>query len=153
MNQRSRLKSLFTATQARVRLSAARPVNTMDVHTTEPVQAHDHEYYEICFVHSGTALHQTDFYDAKIQKGSVVVMAPGTINGFAEPHDLRVTNIHYLAEWLLVDTRTLWEHDGLVPLFLAASLFRRLTPVRIPQFQLGPRDTVALAREIRDITR
>src|ERR1051326_8649088 len=129
MNQRSKLKPAFTATQARVRLSAARPVNTQECRlSSAPVAAHDHEYYEICFVHSGSALHCTDFYDATIQKGSVVVMAPGTIHAFAEPRDLRVTNIHYLAEWLLVDTRTLWEHDGLVPLFLAASLFRRLTP-------------------------
>jgi AraC-like DNA-binding protein len=152
MNQRSRLKPVFTAPQARVRLSAARPVNTQDCHVTAPVAAHDHEYYEICFVHSGSALHRTDFYDANIQKGSVVVMAPGTIHAFSKPRDLRVTNIHYLAEWLLVDTRTLWEHDGLVPLFLAASLFRRLTPIRIPQFQLPARDATALSREIHDIT-
>ncbi len=153
MNQRSRLKAMFSATQARARLSAARPVNTQECRVTAPVLAHDHDYYEICFVHSGSAVHKTDFYDAEIQKGAVVVMAPGTIHAFAKPRDLRVTNIHYLAEWLLVDTRTLWEHDGLVPLFLAASLFRRLTPVRIPQFQLTPRDTAGLAREIRDITR
>ena len=152
MNQRSRLKAAFSATQARHNLSAARPVNTQECRVTEPVAAHDHEYYEICFVHSGSALHRTDFYEANIQKGSVVVMAPGTIHAFAKPRDLGVTNIHYLAEWLLVDTRTLWEHDGLVPLFLAASLFRRLTPIRVPQFQLTARETAALAREVRDIT-
>jgi AraC family L-rhamnose operon transcriptional activator RhaR len=153
MNQRSMLNRVFSATQGRARLSAARPVNTQRCHVTAPVAAHDHDYYEICFVHSGTALHRTDFYDANIQKGSVVVMAPGTIHAFARPRDLCVTNIHYLAEWLLVDTRTLWEHDGLVPLFLAASLFRRLTPIRVPQFQLSQRDTTALSHEIRDITR
>ena len=151
MNQRTRLKAVFSATQDRARLTAARPVNTQRCHVTAPVAAHDHDYYEICFVHSGSALHRTDFYDATIQKGSVVVMAPGTLHAFAQPRDLRVTNLHYLAEWLLVDTRTLWEHDGLVPLFLAASLFRRLTPIRVPQFQLSARATADLAHEIRDI--
>ena len=152
MNQRSRLKAVYRVTQAYARLSAARPVNTQVCRVTAPVAAHDHDYYEICFVHGGSAVHKTDFYDSPIQKGSVVVMAPGTLHAFARPRDLRVTNIHYLPEWLLTDTRTLWEHDGLVPLFLAASIFRRLTPVRVPQFQLPAKTTAMLEREIQAIT-
>jgi AraC family L-rhamnose operon regulatory protein RhaS len=148
MNSRSRLKPQFTVTQEWARLSAARPVNTQEFHVVKPVVAHDHLFYEICFVHRGKALHCTDFYDAEIARGSVVVMSPGTIHAFSAPRALDVTNIYYLAEWMLTDTRQLWEHDGLVPLFLADSLFKRLAPIRIPQFQLDARETADLEREI-----
>jgi len=152
MNSRSKLKPRFTVTQQWAKLSATRPVNTQKFHVVEAVPAHDHLFYEVCFVHRGEATHCTDFYDAEITRGSVVVMAPGTIHAFAAPRQLDVTNIYYLAEWMLTDMRQLWEHDGLVPLFLADSLFRRLTPIRIPQFQLNARETTELERELRTMT-
>jgi len=152
MNSRSRLKAQYTITQEWAKLSATRPVNTQEFHVVKPVPAHDHLFYEICFVHRGAALHCTDFYDAEIARGSVVVMAPGTIHAFEKARKLDVTNIYYLAEWMLTDTRQLWEHDGLVPLFLAGSLFRRLAPIRIPQFQLNARETTELERELAGMT-
>ena len=130
------------------KLTAARPVNTQEFHVVEPVAAHDHLFYEICFVHRGAALHRTDFYDAEITRGSVVVMAPGTVHAFERPRKLDVTNIYYLAEWMMTDMRQFWEHEGLAPLFLAASLFRRLTPIRVPQFQLAPRESDDLERDL-----
>jgi AraC-like DNA-binding protein len=149
MNSRSKLKSEYTITREWARLTAARPVNTQEFHVVEPVAAHDHLFYEICFVHSGAALHCTDFYDAELSRGSVVVMAPGTVHAFKRPRALDVTNIYYLAEWMMTDMRQFWEHDGLAPLFLAASLFRRLSTIRIPQFQLTPTETDELERELR----
>ena len=147
------LKPQYTITQEWAKLSAARPVNTQDFHVVASVPPHDHLYYEICFVHRGSALHRTDFYDAELRRGSVVVMAPGTVHAFEKTRSLDVTNIYYLAEWLLNDTRQLWEHEGLVPLFLAASLFRRLTPIRVPQFQLNEAETDELQRELAALTR
>ena len=149
MNSRSRLKPVNTITREWARLTAARPVNTQEFHVVQPVAAHDHLFYEICFVHRGTALHCTDFYDAEIARGSVVVMAPGTVHAFERPRALDVTNIYYLAEWMMTDMRQFWELDGLAPLFLAASLFRRLAAIRIPQFQLTPEETDELERHLR----
>jgi AraC-like DNA-binding protein len=152
MNSRSRLKPKYTVTLEWAKLSAHRPVNTQGFHVDKPVAAHDHLFYEICFVHQGAALHCTDFYDAEISRGSVVVMAPGTVHAFAKPRKLDVTNIYYLTEWLITDMRQMWEHEGLAPLFLAASLFRRLTPIRIPQFQITPHETDELERELRALS-
>jgi len=55
----------------------------------------------------------------------VIVVPPGDVHAFAKVRGLEVTNVYYLAEWLLDELKSLWDQDGLVPLFLARSLFRR----------------------------
>ena len=152
---RPRLRPEWTIRQEAVQLSASRPMRAqqhMEVRRT--VRPHDHDYYEICVAHAGTALHQTDTYDRPLSAGSVVVMAPGQTHGFINVDNLDVTNIYYLAEWLLADLRALWEHDGLVPLFLSASLFRRpMSEVPVPQFSLTPEQLQSCTRELDDATR
>lgn len=144
----------YTIRHAEVQLSASRPVRAQSMLVNNSVTPHDHDYYEICVAHSGSALHQTDNYDLPFKAGSVVVIAPGQTHAFEQVKNLRVTNVYYLAEWLLADLRALWEHDGLVPLFLAASLFLRpMRDVRVPQFTLQEDDSERCRRELDDATR
>lgn len=124
----------------------------MDVNGS--VAPHDHDYYEICMVHSGTALHRTEHDDRPLNEGSLVVMAPGQTHAFVDAKDFRVTNIYYLAEWLLSDLRSFWDQDGLVQLFLAASLFRRpRAELPIPQFAITGADWNSCKRELDDVQR
>ena len=150
--ERQRLVPLHTITQAQVQLSASRPVRTQMLDVAGEVRPHDHDYYEISMGHAGSATHETDHYGLPFGNGTVVIIAPGQTHAFSSVKKLRVTNIYYLAEWLLTELRALWENDGLVPLFLAASLFRRpISDVRVPQFSLTPEESADCARELADI--
>jgi AraC-like DNA-binding protein len=154
LQPRPRLVPTHTIRQSAVQLSAVRPVRAQFLEVRSNVAPHDHDYYEICVAHSGSALHQTDSYDLPFKSGSVVVIAPGQTHAFAQVKNLTVTNVYYLAEWLLTDLRSLWEHDGLVPLFLAASLFRRpMWKVGVPHFSLQASDAERCYRELEDATR
>jgi AraC-like DNA-binding protein/mannose-6-phosphate isomerase-like protein (cupin superfamily) len=145
------LKPHNTISQSHVLLSAARPVRTQLLLCRHQVAPHDHDYYEITFVHSGRGMHQTSDYELPIGPGSVLAVAPGATHGYPRMENVRLTNIYYLAEWLLTDLRALWEHDGLVPMFLAASLFRRNVPLQVPQFDLSKSEAAICSRELDDI--
>ncbi len=147
------LVPLHTITQSHVQLSAQRPVRSALLDVAGEVRPHDHDYYEISMGHAGSALHETDHYGLPFGNGTVVIIAPGQTHAFSAVNNLRVTNIYYLAEWLLTELRSLWENDGLVPLFLAASLFRRpIRDVRVPQFQLKAKESAECALELADIS-
>ena len=149
MNSRSRLKPEYTVTREWAKLTASRPVNTQEFHVVKRVAAHDHLFYEICFVHRGAALHCTDFYDSQITRGSVVVMAPGTVHAFEQTRKLDVTNIYYLAEWMMTDLRQFWEHEGLAPLFFCGKpVPAGSRPFAFHNFQLAARETEELEREL-----
>lgn len=151
MNSTLTLKPRFTINQAHVRLSAARPVRVQALTVDREVLPHDHDYYEICLVRRGSGVHRTELYEERLEAGSVVVIPPGKVHAFSNIKLLEVTNIYYLAEWLLVELTPLWETDGLVPLFLAASLFRRNVPMKVPQFSLTEAGVLACTRELNDI--
>ena len=143
------LRAGWTISQEHVRLSASRPVRVQNLKVNHEVGPHDHAFYEIVVIRAGTAIHQTDYYDLPIRPGSVVVIPPGKVHAITRTRQLQVTNIYYLAEWLLGDLRALWENDGVGPLFLAASLFRRPELLKVPQFELGG-DSPACSRELDD---
>jgi AraC-like DNA-binding protein/quercetin dioxygenase-like cupin family protein len=154
VNATRRLIPCRTIKQEHVLLSASHPMRLQSLEVRQSVAPHDHDYYEIIVIQAGTAIHQTEGYDRPLEAGSVVVIAPGQIHALSEVKDLNVTNIYYLAEWLLLDLRTLWEHDGLVPLFLAASLFRRpLEKVPVPQFSMHGVEWERCCRELDDAAR
>jgi AraC-like DNA-binding protein/mannose-6-phosphate isomerase-like protein (cupin superfamily) len=140
-----------TISQAHVQLSASRPVRSQRLLCQREVTPHDHEFYEIAFIQGGSGLHRTAEYVAPMRRGTVLAVPPGVTHAFPRMDNVRVTNIYYLAEWLLTDLRVLWEHDGLVPLFLAASIFRRNTPLQVPQFELNTRQFAECSRELDDI--
>jgi len=143
----------YTVTQAQVGLTAALPVRLRPLHCSSGIDIapHDHTYYEITFVRDGAALHRTPHYEADVSRGAVVLVAPGAVHAFAAVRNLEVTNLYYLAEWLLDDLPLLWRQPGLVPLFLAPTLFRGLTARHVPQTRLADAPFAACLRELDDI--
>lgn len=143
-----------TITQGQVGISAARPVaiNVMRI-DSGGVAPHDHDYYEVSFVCGGSAVHQTPYADRPIGRGAVIVVAPGSVHAFSNPEQLDIVNVYYLAEWLVDDLAMLWRQPGLVPLFLASTLFGDRSARRIPLGQLPDEELQLCCAEVEAIAR
>jgi len=109
---------------------------------------HDHDYHELCFIWAGEARHRTDDGDEHLSGCSVVVMPPGAVHAFECVRSLQVTNLYYLAPWLLHDLRNLWEEDGVAPLFLADTLFPQLGAARPWSLRLDRRVAAQCRHEL-----
>jgi AraC family transcriptional regulator, L-rhamnose operon regulatory protein RhaS len=144
------LKPLYTISQQRVKLAADRPVRIQDFPTRGDVKPHDHAYYEICIVRNGSAMHHTEAYQQRVHAGTIVIVPPGKVHAFTETEDFVLTNVYYLAEWLLSDLRSMWDSEGLVPLFLSASLFRRPEELQVPQIDLSGVEFSPCSEELDD---
>lgn len=114
---------------------------------------HDHQYYEINIVRGGEAMHCTDDCTEQLTERTVVVMAPGSVHSIYGIRELTQTNVYYLSEWLCHDLTAFWGQEGLVPLFLSASLFRTpLTEVAV-RFTITEEELAGIDSEIADIGR
>lgn len=144
----SRLLPSYTINQAQVGLSARQPVRSEDISDVLDIAPHDHAYYEISIVWGGHARHTTsEGYDT-LRAGSVVVIPPGGVHAFFNCAGLCLTNIYYLSEWLLLDLPTLWGEGGLVPLFLASSLFPNAPSLYPSTFTLSEGELVRVSHEV-----
>ncbi len=181
MNHRPHLKPEFTALPDWFGLSASRPVRaTSWIPGTGPSRTiwpgapdfpgweygdlvmtpeqqdrrpHDHQYYEICIVRSGEAMHSTDNFTDRLTERTVVVMTPGSVHSIYGIRDLVQTNLYYLAEWLCHDLSAFWGQEGLIPLFLSASLFRTPMAEVAVQFTITEEEMRSVDNEIADIGR
>lgn len=149
----TKLTPAFTVSQQQVGLSAGRPVHAQLGDTVNGVPPHNHTYYEISVIHGGEATHQTEFFEAPVRHGSVVVIPPGKVHAFVEGVRLYGTNVYYLTEWLLSGLDQLWEQGSLVPLFLADSLFPRSEHAKPFQFDLNAREYEAAMIDLEDMRR
>jgi AraC-like DNA-binding protein len=140
----------YTINQSMVKLSAQRPLNLEPKRLGRDSPAHDHDYYEICLVRTGRALHRTAHGRQTLQPGMVVVVAPRGVHEFTAPEDFSVINIYYLAEWLSAGWREQWAERGLVPLFLADLLFapRAVDPV---VFAVKPSEWNRVLRQVDEL--
>ncbi|MBI5095080.1 MAG: AraC family transcriptional regulator [Candidatus Hydrogenedentes bacterium] len=120
---------------------------------TQDHRPHDHAHFEVCIVRRGVAAHETALGAEELDAGTVVVMAPGMVHSIHGLHDLHQTNLYYLTEWIADDLMTHWREAGLVPLFLAAALFRRPQAELVTTFKLTDEEMEAIDRELADITR
>ncbi len=147
------MKPTFTITQDQVAIAAARPVRVQHYRCPEAqdIGPHDHEYYEITVVRAGTSLHRTPFTETRIGPGSAIILAPGGVHEFIAPHALEVTNVYYLAEWLMDDLASLWRQPGFVPLFLAHTLFEDPATRHVPMGSLDATTMEACMHELEDI--
>ena len=114
---------------------------------------HDHRYYEINLVRSGVARHCTDVSTENISASTVVVMTPGSVHSIYGVRELVQTNVYYLPEWLCHDLTTFWVHEGFIPLFLSASLFRTPLTETAVQFKIDEEEMGGVDSEIADIAR
>ncbi|MDB6094776.1 MAG: AraC family transcriptional regulator [Verrucomicrobia bacterium] len=147
------IKPTFTINQAVVRLSATHPVNVEQVAVVADIAPHDHDYYEVSVVLRGRCRHHTVEGVQELERGSVIVVAPGGVHAFSRPRGVEFINLYYLAEWLAAGWREQWAERGLVPLFLAQLLFRRAERPRVAVFQLEPPTAAAVANELDEIQR
>ena len=141
----------FTVGQSEVGLSAHHPVRLNDVSVTE-VAAHDHAYSEVVFVWTGEGVHLTDADEYAFRSGDVFVIPSGACHAFRTCRGLTLTNMYYLNEWLLFDLPTLWNEAGLVPLFLASSLFAIDSALSPQVIRLEPQEQKAVRHEVGQLT-
>ena len=146
-------RPIHTVGPEATRLSASHPVRAERLWVGEDVAWHDHLYTEICLVEAGTVRHFSPSGEDHLGSGTVVVVPPGPAHAFQSPSGLRVTNVYYLAEWFLWDLNLLWQNEGMVPLFFAATLFARARDRHLSLFRLNPEEMAACARELDDILR
>ncbi|MCW5549877.1 MAG: helix-turn-helix domain-containing protein [Opitutaceae bacterium] len=147
----SGIKATYTINQDVVRLSASHPLNVEWLDVPGAIGAHDHDYYEISFVRRGQARHQTpDGYQA-LTAGSVVVVPPGGVHAFARTKGMEVINLYYLSEWIASGWREQWAERGLVPLFLAQSLFQKPETPRPVVLQLSAGEAARVEAELEEI--
>ena len=179
MIQRSPLEAAYTESQEEAGISGHRPVRvsswvsgTGEVRRVPPEspafpgweygdlvfsperqdrRPHDHEFYEICIVRRGIAMHRTDFTEDELVPGSVVVIAPGIAHIIYGLRDLWQTNVYYLAEWLSQDLSAYWGQTAFMPLFLAAALFRSPLKHQVPRFVLTAEEMQGIDGELADI--
>lgn len=114
---------------------------------------HSHAHFEISIIREGRAMHRTVFGTEELLPGTVIVLAPGMTHAIYGLEGLHQTNLYYLTEWLADDLMAHWREAGLVPLFLAAALFRRPKNGPVVQFQLDADEMAAVDRELADIGR
>jgi AraC-like DNA-binding protein len=126
------------------------PVYVPDLQDHRP---HSHDHFEISVIRQGKALHRTCFSTEELGPRSVIVLAPGMTHAIYGIEGLHQTNLYYLTEWLADDLMAHWRETGLVPMFLAAALFRRPKDGPPVSFKLSEAELTALDRELADITR
>jgi AraC-like DNA-binding protein len=126
------------------------PVFVPDLQDHRP---HTHDHFEISIIRKGKALHRTCYATNELGPGTVIVLAPGMTHSIYGIADLHQTNLYYLTEWLADDLMAHWREVGLVPMFLAAALFRRPKDGPVVSFMLSETELAALDHELADITR
>lgn len=119
------LRAKNTVSQEEVKLSVRHPIKVQRLAgIANSVQPHDHEFYEVVYVHAGEALHITDAGIRRLSAGDFLVLAPGQVHAIESPQQLTVYNTYYLSEWLLQDLRLSDdEAHALGLIFLGHNLF------------------------------
>lgn len=112
---------------------------------------HNHQFCEITVIRGGSAVHQAVDHEVDVRPSTVIVVPFGVPQYYRNIQGLRYTNVYYLSEWLVDDLRMWWAEKGLVPLFLASSLFKRHVVQSIPLFELSHQEMQAVDRELADI--
>jgi AraC-like DNA-binding protein/mannose-6-phosphate isomerase-like protein (cupin superfamily) len=145
------IKATYTINHEVVRLSSTHPLDVERIPVGGDIKPHDHDYYEISCVVKGRALHHTVEGTQQLSPGSVIVIAPGGVHAFSQVEQTEVINLYYLAEWIAAGWREQWQERGLVPLFLAQTLFLREAKPKPAVMQLGLREAGAVEMELGEI--
>ncbi len=145
------IKATYTINHEVVRLSSTHPLDVERIPVGGEIKPHDHDYYEISFVVAGKALHHTVDGTQRISPGSVIVIAPGGVHAFSQVEQTEVINLYYLAEWIAAGWREQWHERGLVPLFLAQTLFQREAKPKPAVLQLSAVEARAVETELGEI--
>lgn len=179
--QKATFEPLYTSTLDKVGVSAERPVrvgswmagegefrclsleddeypglhygSTVYVPDRQDDRPHSHDHFEISIIRQGKALHRTCNETVELGARAVIVLAPGMTHAIHGIERLHQTNLYYLTEWLADDLMAHWRETGLVPMFLAAALFRQPKDGPVVSFRLSESELAELDHELADITR
>lgn len=133
-------------------MSAASPVRGAEAHVAERfIEPHDHDYFEVFVVRSGTATHVTASYQLPAIPGTVGILSPGEVHAFMDCDNLHVTNVYYLAEWFLHDVSNIADREHLRALFLEPALFAPQQGRVVPQLEMGNLELGVLLRDLDDL--
>lgn len=132
-----------------VRLDAEKPLRVQHVHKTEPYAMHGHDFSEICIIWEGAGVHVSGKKREQLGPGSVLVLHPGSQHGYADVHDLKVTNIYYLDHWFIGSRIMQSEFRKVLWLFFQNS-FRKNSPHGM-HWKLDPQWLVSCRKEIEDL--
>lgn len=150
----SDMRASYTVSQTHVQLSAALPVRCASPRVTAPrVEAHDHDYFELFVVRAGSARHVTPDYDQRAARGTVGVLSPGEIHALCDCNGFEVTNVYYLAEWLLGYVSGAADREHLRALFLEPALFAPPEGRVVPQVELNEAELSGVLRDLDDLAR
>lgn len=78
---------------------------------------HFHDFFELVFVESGTALHFFGGMTRKISRGDVLLIPPGTPHNYQDIDELEIVNLLYLPDLLALPHRSLCKLPGYVAFF------------------------------------
>lgn len=81
----------------------------------EPV--HDHDFFELVLVRSGSGLHVTEEGEYPIAHGNIFLIRPGCAHGYRGMNHLEIVNILYLPERLKFEMYDLRDNPGYHALF------------------------------------
>lgn len=147
------MKADHTITQDYVRLSNRRPVRAQPVPKQPEYPPHDHEFYEIGLITGGRARHRTLDGDEWLERGSVVIVAPGQLHSYVGNKGLAVVNVYYIAEWFLANMQALQGIDRLVPLFFQRALFPSVEQGGVIQLKLTEQELAACLHDFDELER
>jgi AraC-like DNA-binding protein/quercetin dioxygenase-like cupin family protein len=144
------LHATHTITQADVALSARRPVRAhrLTLPAGSVVEPHDHEYFEVGFILSGSVVQHTRQGETRLGAGQVACLGPGQVHAFDILRCTTFVNLYYLSEWLLADPRMLWREPGVAPLFLEPALFSPLEASPVAVLTLSTQARVRCLQEL-----
>lgn len=120
-------------------------------HEWDDIGPHTHDYCEITFVRGGSVLHITDHYQSRLERGDVIVAAPGQVHTLEQMDGFEETHLAFLPQWLADDLDICWAEPGVVPLFLSITLFRRPWFPKIAQFRLTEKEQSLINNERESI--
>lgn len=147
------MKPDHTITQDYVRLSNRRPVLAEPVPRQPDYPPHDHEFYEISLVTGGRARHVTVDGEESLERGSVVIVAPGQLHSYVGARGFSVVNVYYIAEWFLANMQALQGIDRLVPLFFQRALFPSADRGGVVQLKLTESELVDCLHDFEELQR
>ena len=147
------MKADHTITQDCVRLSNRRPVRAEPVPKQPDYPPHDHEFYEISLVVGGRARHVAVDGAEPLERGSVVIVAPGQLHGYADTKGFSVVNVYYIAEWFLANMQALQGIDRLVPLFFQRALFPSAERGGVVQLKLTEAELADCLHDFEELQR
>jgi AraC family transcriptional regulator len=112
---------------------------------------HEHDFCELTFVHAGSALHITGEQEQRATHNTVIFVPLGNVHAYEAFDHWHVTNVSYLAEWLLDDLKAVRREDRILPVFFAPDLFARVSPGPVLHFAVTDAEMGACVRELESL--